>query len=81
MNYEGTTDFNIILDGVKRAGKTFPATNNYVEMPAVLNENGSVNETATEHALNGAYFKIFASDLEKQTKVEIYLDNIEVGEI
>ena len=81
MNYAGTTDFTIVDDGVKRASKTFTEKDKYIEMPAILNEDGSVNETATEHALNGVYFKHFASDLEKQTLVEIYLENVEVGEI
>ena len=37
--------------------------------------------SATEHALNGVYFTHYASDLEKQTFVEIYRDDVEVGEI
>lgn len=81
MNYAGETDFTIVDDGVKRAAKIFSATEHYIEMPAVLNEDGSINETATEHALNGVYFKHYASDLEKQTFVEIYRDDVEVGEI
>lgn len=81
MNYAGTTDFNIVIDGVKRASKTFSATGHYIEIPAILNEDGSVNETATEKNLDGEYFKHYATDLEKQTLVEIYLENIEVGEI
>ena len=80
-NYAGETDFTLVDDGVKRASKIFSEKDYYIEMPAILNEDGSVNETATEHALNGVYFKHFASDLEKQTLVEIYLENVEVGEI
>ena len=62
MNYAGTTDFNIVIDGVKRASKTFSATGHYIEIPAILNEDGSVNETATEKNLDGEYFKHYATD-------------------
>ena len=57
MNYAGTTDFSIVIDGVKRASKTFSETGHYIEIPAILNEDGSVNETATEKNLDGEYFK------------------------
>ncbi len=80
-NYAGETDFTLVKDGVKRAGKIFSATEHYIEGPAVLNEDGSVNETATEKNLDGIYFKHYASDLEKQTLVEIYRADVEVGEI
>ena len=56
MNYAGTTDFSIVIDGVKRASKTFSETGHYIEIPAILNEDGSVNETATEKNLDGEYF-------------------------
>ena len=80
-NYAGETDFTLVDDGVKRASKIFSEKDYYIEMPAILNEDGSVNETATEKNLDGEYFKHYATDLEKQTLVEIYLENIEVGEI
>tara|TARA_B100001057_G_scaffold493452_1_gene587887 strand:+ start:700 stop:927 length:228 start_codon:yes stop_codon:yes gene_type:complete len=67
-------------NGIKKVGKTF-ADGSFIEIKAVLDSNGDVDETLSETKLDNTKIENNKTETEKQVTVDVALDTSETEEI
>lgn len=67
-------------DDIKRVGKHYE-DGHYWEIPAILDNEGEVNEIASEKLLDKLHYDEVTSFVIKETTIHPYIDAQDVGEI